>query len=487
MTDRDPRRTSPSAQERLTVRADADAAMGVGHVMRMIALGQAWRARGGEVVFVSRVADALADRIRKEGFLIERPGADSGCDPEAVCAAAPEGGWVAVDGYHFSPSCVESIRRAGRKALVLDDVNDRGPYRADLLLNQNVGAETAYRYETNPGCAQLMGSSYALLRKEFVEARERESSGRDALRRILVLFGGGDRDNLSGSVLRAAEESGLPQPHVKVVVGPVCPHADALKALAAKLPFRVDIVENPDDMPGLMRWADLAVAAAGSTCWELCLLGVPMALAVVADNQAGIGDRLAEAGAARLLDRSDIVRSAAGVLRDLAGGERVLESMGAEARRLVDGRGAMRVAEAMRPTRLTLRQPGDRDLDQGRLWGVDSLGRSGRPHAGPDSMLLVGENQWGTPVGFIRFDRRDGEAGVAVCLAPDFRGIGLGRLLITEGTARCREAWGLPVAARVERDDPVSAQTFRLAGYAPSGKDRGQETGASRWVFGGEA
>ena len=52
----------------LLIRADADSQIGTGHVMRMIALGQAWHTRVGRVVFVTDAPDALAERLTQEQF-----------------------------------------------------------------------------------------------------------------------------------------------------------------------------------------------------------------------------------------------------------------------------------------------------------------------------------------------------------------------------------------------------------------------------------
>ena len=49
---------------RLVIRADADSIMGSGHVMRMIALAQAWAKDGGKVLFISRIT---ADSLREIG------------------------------------------------------------------------------------------------------------------------------------------------------------------------------------------------------------------------------------------------------------------------------------------------------------------------------------------------------------------------------------------------------------------------------------
>ncbi len=79
----------------LLIRADANVRMGTGHVMRCIALGQAWqdaveRAECGSlkpessdsiasVVFVcAEIPDALAERVRSEGFDLVRIDAECG-------------------------------------------------------------------------------------------------------------------------------------------------------------------------------------------------------------------------------------------------------------------------------------------------------------------------------------------------------------------------------------------------------------------------
>ena len=51
----------------LTIRADSSSTMGTGHVMRMIALGQAWQDRGGSVHFIGDVG-LLMDRLLHEDF-----------------------------------------------------------------------------------------------------------------------------------------------------------------------------------------------------------------------------------------------------------------------------------------------------------------------------------------------------------------------------------------------------------------------------------
>jgi spore coat polysaccharide biosynthesis predicted glycosyltransferase SpsG len=44
--------------------------------------------------------------------------------------------------------------------------------------------------------------------------------------------------------------------------------------------------QNVTNMPEWMAWADLAIAAGGSTNWELALMGLPSVIITVAENQS---------------------------------------------------------------------------------------------------------------------------------------------------------------------------------------------------------
>jgi len=341
----------------LLVRIDANAAIGSGHAMRCLALAEAWREQGGHARFAAAdLHSGVEERIAGSGFDIDRlPAAyPDPRDADALCrtAAMISGdGWIVADGYRFDGSYHAAVRRSGWPLLVIDDYAHLPYYDTDVLLNQNIGAERL-PYAGPARMTRLLGTRFALLRPEFTTRERQPDETRVNATRLLITMGGGDPDNVTATVL-AAVLAMLSRPsHVRVVVGPSNPHALELRRLATKA-LDVQVVEDPADMPGVFDWADLAITAAGSTCWELAYLGVPMITVVTADNQRGIATGLAELGASINLGwhaevkRDAVADSVHALQRDAPRRMR----MAAAGRRLVDGGGAARVVAALTASR----------------------------------------------------------------------------------------------------------------------------------------
>ncbi len=103
------------------------------------------------------------------------------------------------------------------------------------------------------------------------------------------------------------------------------------------------------DMAELMIRADLAVAAAGGTSWERALLKLPSLVVTVAENQRSIAEALHRAGAATDLGwwRDVRVEALAAAIRSAASDAPLRRQQAESAGRIVDGRGAERVVQAM--------------------------------------------------------------------------------------------------------------------------------------------
>jgi UDP-2,4-diacetamido-2,4,6-trideoxy-beta-L-altropyranose hydrolase len=340
----------------LAIRVDAVPETGLGHLTRCLALAHAARAEGCRVHGIGRITEATT-RVRAElGVDVwhELPashpdGADLPACLTALDTIAPD--WIVLDGYAFDTGYQRALR-ACAKLLVLDDSPRLKCYSADLLLDQNLGAEDR-DYPLENGRA-LRGGAYLLLRPAFLATeRKRASPAEDhePPARLLLTLGGQVERLALEAVLAGLAQVATPL-DITLLTGAdpdvmnwVLPHL-APSHHWHPLPWH-------DDMPGLMRHSDLAIAAAGSTAWELAYMGVPSLLLVLADNQAGVAAALDAAGAAVNLGQCDpgfaprLAGELQGLLADAPRRERLTE----HARALIDGRGAQRVLEAMRCTR----------------------------------------------------------------------------------------------------------------------------------------
>src|SRR5215213_7901125 len=104
-----------SRPRHLLLRADADPEIGAGHVMRALALAQAWRASGGAATLLSRPLPApLAARLLAEEVSLASLGAPAGGEADgaatAALAATLGASWIVADGYALGPAWQAAAR-----------------------------------------------------------------------------------------------------------------------------------------------------------------------------------------------------------------------------------------------------------------------------------------------------------------------------------------------------------------------------------------
>lgn len=281
--------------------------------MRCLALAQAW---DGPVRFVSLDPPAwVRERLAREGFALTDRENFRGAD------------WIVVDGYHFT---ADYLRALPARTIYLDDLAAWPEYPVDVVWNPGVCAPDTYG-ET----PALLGPDYYPLRHEFHRVVPRPVPER--ARRVLVTLGGADPEGYTSTAIQAAR--GL-DCELRVVVGgsnPIRPELAPGELLVG--------VEN---MAPVLAWAELAVAAAGVTAYELAFLGIPTVLVTVADNQEPNATGFAAAGAALNLGRTPPAQALHGALQALVTDRARREGLAQAGRRLVDGQGPRRVTEFLR-------------------------------------------------------------------------------------------------------------------------------------------
>ncbi len=466
-------------------RVDASAKIGTGHVMRCIALAQMMKEAGDEVMFLSStITPSLKTRLSDEGL------------KSTKLAAAPYGGedaretsrrakdisatWIIVDGYGFDAAYQKILKEEGLHVLFIDDYGHADSYSADIVLNQNVSARDELYKKRDPNTRLLLGPQYVLLRREFRDAKEKRVVRTGPVKNILVTLGGADSQNMTAKVISALEKAEF-SGDVTVIVGGSNTHLKELRRQAASTTLSLSIVTNVADMPARMAEADLAVSAAGTTSWELLFMGVPFLTGAFADNQITVSAALQEQGLAENagwypdLSEQEIANRLTRLIND-AEWRSLHSKKGLET---VDGDGVLRVREAMRGTSLTLRNA---TMDDARLlfaWANDPLTRqasfspdpiSWEEHRtwmtkklrDPHCTILIALDRVDTPVGYVRFEPRDGQCVLSIAIAPEQRGKGWSKKVVTAGVhAYLRDHPKETIHAFVRPENAASVALFR--------------------------
>jgi len=476
-------------------RADSSSQIGVGHVMRCFALAQAWQLEGGHVVFLSHCeSDALRQRITDAGMELISI-VSSHPDPRDLqtmldilrtrsAAASKDQIWLVLDGYHFDPVYQQAVRAAGYRLLVIDDMAHLPAYHADILLNQNLGAEKL-KYNYDSDTTLLSGSQYVLLRQEFLVWRGWQREIPDMARKVLVTMGGGDPDNVTLKIIHALEQVRVDGLETVVVVGGSNPHYEMLQSAIRNLQLKIRLERNAPNMPELMAWADVAISAGGSTCWELAFMRVPSLVLAVAENQLGVVKQLETMGMAVNLGWHQQVASfqiARSLMCLLASAER-RTLLAHRCHAQVDGDGVDRVLAQMRGDRIRLRHV--REEDKLLLWEWANAPEVRAASFSTDSIPWEQHVQWfvakqkdpncvfylaldeaDTPLGQVRFDVDGAEATISISLDAKFRGQGYGSQLITMASQKlCQRMPILLVHAYVKERNDTSAHAFLKAKF----------------------
>lgn len=343
----------------LLFRVDGTTEVGTGHIMRCLALAQAFLERGGTVRFLTYYdSPYLRYRIEEEGIeVIRMREASSGpSDLSTLLEVAsrmrrgrPGMGWIVLDGYHFGASYLRRIREAGYPLLVIDDLAHLPFYHADIIVNQNLHA-VGLKYRCHPNTRLFLGSSFVLLRREFRKFDNWARKTREVARNLLVALGGSDPPNFTVKVLHALGLIQMDGMEARIILGPANRFGEEIEQEVKRMSLKIQLLSSVKDMSELMAWADIAISAGGSTCWEMAYMGLPNLVTVIAENQRRVAEELDRRGCSIYMGDCHCIEvgGLARKIRALAEDFPRRAAMSRAGRRIVDGKGADRILNALR-------------------------------------------------------------------------------------------------------------------------------------------
>lgn len=395
--------------------------------------------------------------------------------------------WLIVDHYGLSKNWESSLRRHTRNLLVIDDIPDRS-HDCNLLLDPNFSLDRPSHIarQVSSDCRNLLGPRFALLNPAFADRRRNIRPCADRLPRVLVFFGGIDDANVTGMTIDALTGNNLARLEVDVVVGLNNIHRDSIRRQCVARP-NTTMHGHVPHLAELMANAGLAIGAGGGTTWERMCMGLPSVVIGIAPNQYPACEALAACGLvkylgpARGLDSQAIEAAISDALADSGG----LSSMAVRGSILVDGKGALRVAESLSPTKeenLNLRRANENDASIYYAWVNDAAVRLSAIDQDPiewDAHLRWFQNRLNSPdcylfvleagdlpVGQVRFEVQDGHASIDYSLDVLVRARGWAKTLLRLGIKRLDESNPAMLRAVVRHENVTSAAVFRRLGFS---------------------
>ena len=222
--------------------------------------------------------------------------------------------------------------------------------------------------------------------------------------------------------------------------------------------------------------------------WERLCLGVPSLVISVAQNQRPQIDTMTAAGAIRFVgDHAEVTpETIAQAVTALAADEPARQVLAGIGRKLVDGRGALRLAAWIRALALDARDVQLDDAEHLLNWRTDdrnlqhNWGKAEKPDfaahvawlearlADPDCVFRI-LKRGDEPVGVVRFDLGDAgsSAYLSIYLVPAWHGqkMGLAVYLAAERALRRSHPGVRQIVSRIHRDNSASERLHRDAGF----------------------
>lgn len=316
---------------RALLAADCGSGVGLGHLERMLALADALRPDVDLALVMPDDGGALRRRVEARGHtVVTAPGSAARRVEDAV-AATPAVDVVVLDGYIFGSDLQSRLRRHARLAVV-DDLGL--PASCDLAVNPSPGGELL---RPTGATTFLGGAPYALVRASFSEAHAAVLRLGRPPRSVLVSTGSIDLEGIAERVsAELLEEDGTIE--VVRVVGP-----DSRTTTSPYQP-RLHLLVAPPSLAEALMQSTVYVGAAGTTAVQAACVGIPAVITAAVSNQSAQADALAAAGCALVVEADALVMEC---LRLLDDPDRCA-LMAARGPVLIDGRGASRVADALR-------------------------------------------------------------------------------------------------------------------------------------------
>ena len=278
------------------IRADGNSEIGLGHVIRSLALAEMLKDEFC-CIFVTRF---LTDYINTEACkvcseIITLPESDEHFDAFLAILSGNE--IVVLDNYFFDTEYQQSIKNKGCKLVCIDDMHDKH-FVADVVINHAPGINND-KYVVEPYTQLCLGLDYALIRKPFRdEINKTNRSLINRIKSVFVCFGGADNMNLTEKTIDVLLHNGNVK-KIFAVIGDANKQVEKLKNIfkdSRIVSILYDL--SSEEMIRIIKKSDLAIVPSSSVLLEIFSIGTPVITGFFVKNQKEISTFIVKQGLA---------------------------------------------------------------------------------------------------------------------------------------------------------------------------------------------
>ena len=465
---------------KIYIRTDGDSDMGLGHVVRCIALAQMLQNAYSICFFCRHITNKLEEEISALGSKLYRIE-----NEEEFTDNLSSGSIVVLDGYHFNSVYQQFLKDKGVILICIDDLHDK-TFVTDLVINHTPGISPT-DYQAAPYTYFALGPEYALLRSRFLKqaSKKREITKIDT---VLICFGGSDHKNLTLSTLQTVV--GFKEfKKIILITGSAYLQLSTLLVEVEKY----DHVDHyhaigEDDMLCLMQLADVAIVPASGLLLEAIACNLIIVSGIYIDNQKWLYEKYKSANTfidGGSFGESELKRAIITLFQSKY--NRKLQT--------IDGLSGQRIRKVVEQVSklnsFALRRAIHDDLLKTFQWATDETvrGYSFNQHkisleehtqwfqvrlADKYCIYLIADDRFHRSLGSIRFDIENSEAKVSYLIDPLFQGQGLGTALLAKGIAylnKLNREDTCRVVGYVKKENIASLKAFSRLGFSSIDED----------------
>jgi UDP-2,4-diacetamido-2,4,6-trideoxy-beta-L-altropyranose hydrolase len=270
-------------------RADGNAQIGLGHVIRSLALAEMLKDDFDCHFIIQKPLPTIKMQILATcSVIIELDdGENSSQEAIKISHFINTGEIIVLDGYHFITAYQKVFKDNGIKVVCIDDIHAYH-FVADVVINHALGIKKE-KYSIEKYTKLCLGLQYSLLRKPFLDAiNHREATKNQS--GIFISFGGADFNNHTLKAIISVMEYPLPLDYanIYVVLGAENQHKGAImKYIEKSGKSNILLKRNltASQMCKLIRTCGLAIVPASTISIEVLALQIRMVCGYYADNQ----------------------------------------------------------------------------------------------------------------------------------------------------------------------------------------------------------